>query len=643
MNRLQSSFIILVIVFLGFVQSVTAQTLTANPATPVCSGTPVTLTATGGASYIWSTGEIGSAIVVTPAVSTHYEVIVKDASEVAIDTLTLDVTVLPLPTISIDSDPSVCAGQPITLTALGTGTFLWKNGSTASSITVNPVTDTEYWVEITDANGCKNRAYKTIQVNDLPTVSISGPTVVCIGGSVSLVANGGVGFLWDDDDLTATKTMTDTPTATRTYSCEVTDANGCVSVVSHTVTVTPALTPTISGINQICVGGSTTLTAYPEGATYHWNNSATTRSITVSPGVTTDYTVIVTKDGCTASATQTITVNQKPTPKIAGQNTICRGEMTTLTASAVEPGSYSYLWNTGATTADIQVAPLTTTSYSVTVTNQTTGCSNSTTQIVTVDASANPTISGPATVCSGSSITLTASAGTSYLWDDDLASESQSISVSPTSDRIYTVWVTNAAGCTYSATHSVTVTDAPGTVISGIHTICKGSSTTLTAPAGDSYSWSNGSTQPSITVSPLATTDYYVDVTKGTCVVHATQQVTVNDPIPATIAGLNSICANASTGITLTASAGTSYLWSTGETTQIITVKPTASTVYSVTVTDNNGCTSNASHLVSVTPLPSLTITGATTVCEGNPIVLTVSGAPAGSTYLWSDATNAVS
>ena len=110
MNRLQSSFILFVIVFLGFVQSGTAQTLTANPATPVCSGTPVTLTATGGASYIWSTGEIGSAIVVTPAVSTHYEVIVKDASEVAIDTLTLDVTVLSLPSISIDSNPFVCAG-----------------------------------------------------------------------------------------------------------------------------------------------------------------------------------------------------------------------------------------------------------------------------------------------------------------------------------------------------------------------------------------------------------------------------------------------------------------------------------------------------------------------------------------------------
>jgi uncharacterized membrane-anchored protein len=88
--------------------------------------------------------------------------------------------------------------------------------------------------------------------------------------------------------------------------------------------------------------------------------------------------------------------------------------MTTLTASAAEPGTYSYLWSTGATTAQIQVSPLSTTSYTVTVTNQVTGCSNSTNQTIVVDASSAPTITGPTTVCSGSSITLTASPGAAY-------------------------------------------------------------------------------------------------------------------------------------------------------------------------------------------------------------------------------------
>ena len=638
MNRVNRSYAILILLLVGYFFNVVSAQITANPSTPVCSGSSVELTATGGTYYIWSTGATESSIMVNPVISTNYWVDVKDLFDVVIARYDIDVAVLPLPSVTISGDASVCTGKSVTLTASSSsagGSFLWMDGSTNSTLTVSPSVDTSYWVEYTDVNGCKNTAYKTIHVNDLPNVSISGPTEICLGGSVTLVASGGVGFLWNDLLSTTSATLFLTPTTSKNYTCIVTDANGCQAQVSHFVTVAPALTPTISGINQICVGGNTILTASPEGATYQWNNddNATTRSITVSPNVTTDYTVNVTKSGCTASATQTVTVNPKPTPQIAGQTTICRGGLTTLTASASEPGLYSYLWSTGATTAEISVSPLVTTTYSVTVTNQVTGCSNSTNQTVVVDASLAPTITGPTTVCSGSSITLTASPGSAYLWDDDGNSTSQSIIISPNSTRIYTVWVTNAAGCTDAATYTVTVTDAPGTGISGIHTICKGSSTTLTAPAGDSYSWSNGSTQPSITVSPLATTDYYVDVTKGTCVVRATQQVTVNDPVPATIGGLNSICGNASTGITLTASAGTSYLWSTGETTQIITVKPTASTVYSVTVTDNNGCTSSASHLVSVTPLPSLTISGVTTACVGASTTLTAVG---GVAWSWS-------
>ena len=73
MNRLQSSFIILVIVFLGFGQSTLAQvTITSNPNTPVCSGTSVTLTATGATTYVWSTGQTGSSIIVTPPTTESY-------------------------------------------------------------------------------------------------------------------------------------------------------------------------------------------------------------------------------------------------------------------------------------------------------------------------------------------------------------------------------------------------------------------------------------------------------------------------------------------------------------------------------------------------------------------------------------------
>ena len=268
MNRLQSSFIILVIVFLGFGQSTLAQvTITSNPNTPVCSGTSVTLTATGATTYVWSTGQTGSSIIVTPPTTESYSVIGKDASEVIVGTGNYTVTVWDLPSVNITtSAPSVCAGQPITLTANGTGTFVWSTGVTGPTLTVTPINGATYWVEITDANGCKQKAYTTITVNPLPNpVGITGPSEICIGGTVDLVATGGVNFLWDDPSATTNQTLTIPLFATTTFTCQIFDGNGCMSTAAKTVTVTPALTPLISGDNQLCIGETAVLTASPSG------------------------------------------------------------------------------------------------------------------------------------------------------------------------------------------------------------------------------------------------------------------------------------------------------------------------------------------------------------------------------------------
>ena len=107
-----------------------------------------------------------------------------------------------------------------------------------------------------------------------------------------------------------------------------------------------------------------------------------------------------------------------------------------------------------------------------------------------------------------------------------------------------------------------------------------------------------------------------MDVTKSTCVVRATQQVTVNEPTPPTISGPTSICANATMGVTLTSTPGVAYLWSpTGESTPSITVKPISSTTYTVTVTDANGCKSTASHFVSSNSETSLSHTSSGVLC----------------------------
>ncbi|MBL0102041.1 MAG: hypothetical protein IPP49_20040 [Saprospiraceae bacterium] len=103
----------------------------------------------------------------------------------------------------------------------------------------------------------------------------------------------------------------------------------------------------ITGNNVICNGSSTSLTA-SGGIAYIWSNNATTTSISVSPATTTTYIVTATDiNGCNGTATRTVTVNPLPTVNISGNNTICIGNSTTLTAG----GASTYVWNTGASAA----------------------------------------------------------------------------------------------------------------------------------------------------------------------------------------------------------------------------------------------------------------------------------------------------
>jgi len=209
---------------------------------------------------------------------------------------------------------------------------------------------------------------------------------------------------------------------------------------------------------------------------------------------------------------------------------------------------------------------------------------------VTVNAlPATPTItaSGPTTFCAGGNVTLTSSAGTSYLWSN--GATTQSINVS--SAGSYKVQVTNASGClsAASATTAVTVNAIPVTpTISpgGPTTFCAGGSVTLTSNAEASYLWSNGASIQSINIT--ASGSYTVKVTNASGCQSAASiatVVTVNAlPVTPTITadGPTTFCTGGN--VTLTSSSESSYLWSNGSTTPSINI--TASGSYTVKVTN---------------------------------------------------------
>ena len=173
--------------------------------------------------------------------------------------------------------------------------------------------------------------------------------------------------------------------------------------------------------------------------------------------------------------------------------------------------------------------------------------------------------------------------------------------------------------------------------ITGETTICAGQNTTLTASGGASYSWSTGSTNVSIIVSPPSSTSYTVTATTGTCVATASVTVIVNPTPTASISGSTAICSGSCT--TLTASGGINYSWSNGATAATIVVCPSTSATYSV-ITSNGICSDTASVTVTVYPLPTLSIAHTDAVgppcCNGTATV-SITGGALPYTYSWSN------
>lgn len=455
-------------------------------------------------------------------------------------------------------------------------------------------------------------------------------STICAGDSVHFIdksANTPTSWKWTfTGGSPATSTLQNPvvyygTAGTYTVKEVVKNVNGSDSLTKvNYITVLPLPTITISGTTTICAGNSTTITA-SGGGTYSWSTGATTAAITVSPAGTTTYSLTVTSGGgCPKDTTVKVTVNPLPTVTLSGNNNLCPGDSTTITAT----GGGTYAWSTGGTNSSIKVKPATTTTYTLGVTNG--GCTKDTSITVTVAPKPSASISNDTTICAGASVTLKASGGSTYSWST--GATTSSISVSPGTSTTYTVAVSNG-GCPADTAVTVTVNPVPNVTLSGTNAICSGDSTTIKATGGGTYSWSTGATTSSITVKPATTTTYTLAVSTGGCPKDTSFTVTVNPSPTITLSGNTSICMGDST--TLTAGGGGTYAWSNGSTGSSIDVKPVSDSTLTLQVT-KNGCTSDTTITVTVNTPPVPSVGPILNTCQGTPIQLSASG---GATYLW--------
>lgn len=545
----------------------------AGPDQEICDGDAATLTASGGPNFLWDNGETTATIVVNPLVTTTYTVSVFD-NEGNIDEDSVTVTVNPVPVADAGADVTICEGETATLTANGGTTYLWSTGETTATIDVSPTSDTTYTVEVTN-NNCTSTDDVTVFVNNAPDITVSDDIVIVEGESTTLAANGGDNYTWSTGETTPFINVT--PTATTTYSVTSLGVNGCSTTVEVTVTVVPEVIADAGEDVVICSGESVTLDA-SGGVTYTWNTGGTGANPTVSPTITTTYTVTVEDAyGYTDTDSVTVTVNQTPNLTVTNDITIIEGETIELVAN----GAAEYLWNTGDVSSSITVSPSQTTTYTVTGTTGT--CSAEAQVTVTVEGLFEASAGEDRRVCENDTyeVVLTANTGDSYLWST--GETTQSITVSPLSTTTYTVTVTEGS---QEDTDDVTVFVDPNpnvVIVNGNSVnIMNGDFVTLSATGANTYQWNNGATQPNIAVSPSQTTTYEVRGYIGDC--YDEKQVVVN-VIPEVEADAGEdveICLGET--VTLTATGGDEYEWSTGESTQSIQVSPNTTTEYTVTV-----------------------------------------------------------
>jgi len=537
---------------------------------------------------------------------------------------------------AVDGTLAICDGQSTELAAVASGgeppyIFEWDTPEgPESGKNIEAFTPGTYVVTVEDNNGCTNEFEIEIEDQPEPDPDLGPDITVCnTDDPVELTVDPQFeDYSWSigsqGDGLQSIEVYN-----AGTYTVTVTNEFGCTGEVSVTIELYPQPNFVMPDTFSKCPGATITIDVDDYGGP--WDNflwigcTGCFNQLTTSNTGT--YTVTVyNEDGCTGTQTFEIVDNVLLDPGLTGDLVICTGETITLSA---DPSYATYEWspNTGAgntPTADV-TAPGT---YSVTVTDAS-GCTGfEDITITSGDFTFN--ITGPTSICANVQATLDAGPGyAAYQWSGGLGTN-QTITVE---EGTYSVTVTSSDGCTAEDSHTIVETPFVP-VITGTQMICQTSDSTTLDAGGPyaAYAWSanaGGATTQTITTSMPGT--YTVTVTDLLGCIGSASFTVSNHPVPfVNITGSPDFCVGGNT--TITATAGYTYVWNNTATTPDLTLNTPG--LYSVTVTDANGCTNTDDFTVNQPYQETVQITGSFVFCPGDQATLSVPGGYA--SVLWS-------
>ena len=588
----------------------------------VVAGSPYTLAWTPDNGSLSSTS--ATSPTATPSATTTYSAtIIETISGCSLsDAVTVEVS--PAYTVNAGPDETICTtlGHQLNVVHDVPGaTIQWTNGDLLNdddiqSPTIMFDTTATYGVTVTDAFGCS--VSDQITVADPFDLLITPINIdACEGATVDLDAQfPGCNYSWSSGQTTQTITVS----GSDTYICTITDPQYCTAIKTYFVTFHDVPEADLGPDLSLCGLSSQILDAGQPGSAYLWSTSATTQQITVTGSGAYSVTVTTPFD---CSSSDTVQVDFHPMPMDALQDlTTCSSSPPTLDAG--NPGS-SFLWNTGSTGQTIAVDSSMT--YSVTVTTPDQCSATFDAQVILM-----PLVSidlGPdSLLCEGQSLMLDAgTSGLTYSWTTGASTQS----IVATTTNSYGVSATNGY-CTGSDAISLTFQPAPTDVLLD-QTACVDAPITLDAGnAGSSYLWSTSATTQQITVSDGGV--YSVTVTNSAECAGTFDATATFIGYPVVDLGRDTVLCEGDMLDLDAGNSGASFLWSTGQQSQAITVDHSAD--YSVSV-DNGHCVGRDTITAIFNPRPDRLGTHQYFTClDDEPHYVVISGGNGNDHHDWS-------
>lgn len=493
-----------------------------------------------------------------------------------------------------------------------------------------------------------------VMCNNFSATATAGTAATCTaanGTATVTVANsaGENVYNWSNSATTATLTA-----AAGTYNVTVTDGNLCSATASATIAATSvAINPSATSTSTMCTSNSGTATASASAGTtpytFLWSNNATTASIS-NLGAGAVNVTVTDANGCSGTASTTVNaMDITITSTVVATPTSCGSSTGSVTVTPTNgTASYTYGWNVAGNSQTITSLPAG--SYQVTITDAN-GCSGTASGNVTTPNGPQATYVATGPSCNGGSngsvnVTTTGGNGNlTYTWNPSFSTED----ISGLSAGTYSLTINDANNCVFTLTATVTEPDAITAALEPQNVTCNGAADgEVTAiPSGGTgaytYAWAGGATGATVTGVDAGTIN--VTVTDANqCSASFTGTVTEPAALVTTATQTDVSCNGGADGaINLTVTGGTpnyTFTWTSGTGEDPTGLSAGANTV---TVTDDNGCTTTQTFTITqpAALVVTLTVTDATTsTATDGSISTAVTGGTSAYSYAWSNSTS---